>query len=63
MNDLSIFLVSPPPLGEFRTEYVNPAFSALFVDAIGQSFTDLHPALCAMNSDLLFQYFVLLCRP
>ena len=63
MHDMPVFLFSPLTLGHSRAENVKPAFSALFVDTIGQSFTDLQPVLCAMNGDLVLQYFVLLCRP
>ena len=63
MHDLPVFLFSPPALGQTRAEHVKPAISALFVDTVGQSLTDLHPILDAMDCNLLLKNFVLLCRP
>ena len=49
IHDLPVLPISPPLLDEARVELIKPAFAALFVDAVGQSFTDLLPVLCAVN--------------
>ena len=63
MHDLPIFLFSLLALGQTRAEHVKPAISALFVDTVGQSLTDLQPILYAKNCYLFLKNFVLLCRP
>ena len=49
MHDQGIFLLGPLFfLGEVRSEFVEPTFAALLVDAIGQSQADLLPVLGPM---------------
>ena len=63
LKNLSVFLFRPLLLRDGWTENVDPALTALLVDAIGERLTDLLPVPGAVERDLPCQDRVLLLCP